>query len=131
MDTTLTAATAPDASVSAEAAPVAPVIKLTAAAVQQVKDVIAQQGFHGYHLTVRVVPAGCSGLGYDLNLDKDGKPGDLLWEQDGLKLATDPMSRKYLDGTVVDYVKSDVAAGFKFENPKAKSSCGCGTSFSV
>jgi iron-sulfur cluster assembly accessory protein len=108
-----------------------PVLSLTEVAIAQVKQVIAQQGFEGYVLTVRVVPAGCSGLGYDLNLVKESKPGDLLWSQDGVAMATDALSVKYLSGTVVDYQKSDTAAGFKFQNPNAKSSCGCGTSFSA
>jgi iron-sulfur cluster assembly protein len=108
-----------------------PAFSLAPGAVAQVKDVIAQQGFEGYFLTVRVVPAGCSGLGYDLNLLKDSKPGDLVWTQDGVQIATDAVSLTYLSGTVVDYVKTDTAAGFKFSNPNAKSTCGCGTSFSA
>lgn len=114
-----------------EAAPAGPTLQLTPAAVAQVKDVIAQQGFEGYFLTVRVVPAGCSGLGYDLNLVKESKPGDSIWQQEGVTMATDAVSAKYLQGTVVDYVRSETAAGFKFNNPNAKSSCGCGTSFSA
>ncbi len=106
-------------------------LTLTAKAIAQVKDVMKSQSFEGYFLTVRVVPAGCSGLGYDLNLMKETKPGDLIWEQDGVKLCTDPISTKYLNGTEVDYQKSDMGAGFKFTNPNAKSSCGCGTSFST
>ncbi len=107
------------------------VLTLTAKALAQVKDVMKTQNFEGYYLTVRVVPAGCSGLGYDLNLMKDTKPGDLIWEQDGVKLCTDAISEKYLAGTEVDYQKTDTAAGFKFQNPNAKSACGCGTSFST
>jgi iron-sulfur cluster assembly accessory protein len=77
------------------------------------------------------VPAGCSGLGYDLNLVKESKAGDQVWEQDGVKIATDALSAQYLGGTQIDYVTSITGAGFKFENPNAKSSCGCGTSFST
>lgn len=104
---------------------------LTAKAIAQVKEVIKTQGFEGYFLTVRVVPAGCSGLGYDLNLMKESKPGDLLWEQDGVNLCTDPISSKYLVGTEVDFQQTPTGSGFKFSNPNAKSSCGCGTSFST
>ncbi len=106
-------------------------VKLTEAAVTQVKEVIKAQGFEGYYFSIRVVPAGCSGLGYDLNLVKETKPNDLTWEQDGVRIATDALSSKYLAGTTVDYVTSVTGAGFKFENPNAKSSCGCGTSFST
>lgn len=108
----------------------APVLQLTPAAVAQVKDVMAQQGFEGYVLTVRVVPSGCSGLGYDLNLVKDSNAGDTVWTQDGVTMATDTMSTQYLAGTVVDFVRTDTASGFKFENPNARSTCGCGNSFS-
>jgi iron-sulfur cluster assembly protein len=145
MDTTLTSADlaaspaapqsqTPDAPARAEASPAgtpSPAVILTAAAVAQVKEVMQQQGFEGYLLTLRVVPAGCSGLGYDLNLVKDAKDGDLTWTQDGVTLCTDALSMKYLAGTQMDWVKTDTAAGFKFSNPNAKSSCGCGTSFSA
>lgn len=109
----------------------APVLQLTAAAVAQVKEVMAQQGFEGYVLTIRVIPSGCSGLGYDLNLVKESQKGDLVWTQDGVSMATDEMSRQYLSGTLVDFVRTDTAAGFKFNNPNARSSCGCGNSFSA
>ena len=117
-------------------APVAPgnleaPLKLTARALAQVKEVIKAQGFEGYYLSVRVIPAGCSGLGYDLNLLKETKADDVVWEQDGVKISTDPMSTAYLGGTEVDYVSDMTASGFKFSNPNAKSSCGCGTSFST
>lgn len=104
---------------------------LTPAAVAQVREVMKAQGFEGFYLTVRVVPAGCSGLGYDLNLVKDAQAQDVTWELEGIKVATDPMSVRYLGGTVVDYVTTLQGAGFKFNNPNAKSSCGCGTSFNT
>jgi iron-sulfur cluster assembly accessory protein len=106
-------------------------LRLTAKAVEQVKAVQKQQGFDGYFLSVRVVPAGCSGFGYDLNLIKDVQAGDVTGEQDGVKLVTDALSSTYLAGVVVDYVVGTTGAGFKFENPNAKSTCGCGTSFST
>ncbi|MCP3141267.1 HesB/IscA family protein [Pyxidicoccus xibeiensis] len=106
-------------------------VRLTEAAIQQVKSVIKAQGFEGYFFSIRVVPAGCSGLGYDLNLVKESKAGDAVWEQDGVKIATDPMSQQYLSGTEIDYVSAITGAGFKFNNPNAKSSCGCGTSFTT
>ncbi len=106
-------------------------LRLTARAVEQVKAVQKQQHFDGYYLSVRVVPAGCSGFGYDLNLVKDVQPGELTGEQDGVKLVTDALSNTYLAGTEVDYVVGTTGAGFKFSNPNAKSTCGCGTSFST
>jgi iron-sulfur cluster assembly protein len=104
---------------------------LTERAIAQVKQVMVEQKLEGHLLTVRVVPAGCSGLGYDLNLMAEPKAGDQVWEQDGVKICTDAVSVKYLSGTSVDYLVTDTASGFKFNNPMAKSSCGCGTSFSV
>ena len=127
MDTTTTPAqTTP----SAQGTP-APSVRLTEAAVAQVKKVIQDQGFQDYLFSIRVVPAGCSGLGYDLNMVREAKPGDLTWDQDGVKIATDALSNKYLLGTEIDFVSSVTGAGFKFNNPNAKSSCGCGTSFST
>ena len=108
-----------------------PILKLTPAAVAQVKQVMEAQGWNGHTLSIRVVPAGCSGLGYDLNLVPDSKPGDILWEQDGIRIATDGMSGKYLAGTEIDFVTSVQAAGFKFNNPNAQTSCGCGQTFSA
>ncbi len=118
-------------SIAAAPAEQAPVVRLTDAAVAQVREVMKAQSFEGYVLSVRVVPAGCSGLGYDLNLVKEPRAGDIVWEQEGVKIATDPMSRRYLQGTEIDFVKSIQGAGFKFSNPNAKQSCGCGTSFST
>jgi iron-sulfur cluster assembly protein len=66
-----------------------------------------------------------------LNLVKEAAAGDLVFEQDGIQIATDALSAQYLGGTVVDYVTSVQGAGFKFSNPNAKSTCGCGTSFSA
>lgn len=127
MDTSVAAPALETPSATTDAKPMI----LTERAVLQVKEVMAEQKLDGHYLTVRVVPAGCSGLGYDLNLVKDTKQGDIIWSQDGVMLATDVMSTQYLKGTQVDYVKTDTTAGFKFENPNAKSSCGCGSSFSA
>lgn len=125
-----TSVAAPAATTPAATTDTKPMI-LTERAVLQVKEVMAEQKLDGHYLTVRVVPAGCSGLGYDLNLVKETKQGDIVWTQDGVMIATDVMSTQYLKGTQVDYVKTDTSAGFKFENPNAKSSCGCGSSFSA
>lgn len=129
MDTNTTAATTPAApqTASSEQKP----LILTTAAVAQVKEVMKAQGFEGFYFSVRVVPAGCSGFGYDLNLVKDSKANDVIWEQDGIQIATDPMSAQYLGGTEVDFVTSLQGQGFKFTNPNAKSTCGCGSSFST
>jgi iron-sulfur cluster assembly accessory protein len=126
MESTATTPAAP----APQADPARP-LRLTPQAVAQVKAAMANQGFDHYYLSVRVVPAGCSGLGYDLNLVQDPKPADHIWEQEGVRITTDPMSARYLQGTEVDFVTSIQGAGFKFSNPNAKQTCGCGTSFST
>ena len=130
METTTTPQTPATTAPAWEATPHIPV-RLSERAILQVKEVIKAQGFEGYFFSIRVVPAGCSGLGYDLNLVKEAKPNDHVWEQDGVRITTDALSSKYLLGTTVDYVTTTTSAGFKFENPNAKSSCGCGTSFTT
>jgi len=106
-------------------------LHLTERAVTRIREIMKAQGFEGYYFTVRVSPGGCSGLNYDPQLVKEPRAGDVVWEQDGLKLATDPLSFRMIDGTEIDFAASIQAAGFKFSNPKAKASCGCGTSFTV
>jgi len=123
------AQTHPEAATKKPSAPVS--FRLTERAIAQVKEIMRAQGMEGHALTVRVVPSGCSGFGYDLNLARETRAGDLIWEQEGVKIATDEMSRQYLVGTEVDYVSGLQGAGFKFNNPNAKSSCGCGNSFST
>ncbi len=108
-----------------------PVIRLTERALAQVKDVMKANQLEGFYFSVRVVPAGCSGLGYELNLAKDRQAADIVWEQDGVRIATDPLSSKYLAGTEVDFVSGLQGEGFKFNNPNAKSTCGCGSSFTA
>lgn len=111
--------------------PATPVVTLTASAIAQIKQVMIEQGLAGHVLAVRVVPGGCSGLSQHLDLVKEAKAGDTVWRQDDVTLCTDALSASYLDGTVMDYVKNEVMAGFKFDIPKAKSTCGCGSSFSA
>ena len=130
MDTTTTTPTPATTAPATEANPLAPV-QLSEAAITQVKEVIKAQGFEGYYFSIRVVPAGCSGLGYDLNLVKEAKANDHVWEQEGVRLTTDALSSKYLLGTEIDFVSGVTGSGFKFINPNAKQSCGCGTSFST
>jgi iron-sulfur cluster assembly protein len=131
MDDLMNAQAQTNSPASESASSQTPVFRLTERAVAQVKEVIEAQGLVGHHLSVRVVPSGCSGFGYDLNMLKDTGPDDVLWEQDGVKIATDALSSRYLLGTEVDYVTHERGSGFKFNNPNAKQSCGCGNSFST
>jgi iron-sulfur cluster assembly accessory protein len=80
---------------------------------------------------VGVVGGGCSGFQYSMDFENAEREGDVVVEQDGLRLFVDPMSSMYLMGVTVDYVQGLQGAGFKFNNPNAKNTCGCGSSFSA
>lgn len=108
-----------------------PEFKLTDKAIQQVKAILARENLTGYGLRVAVVGGGCSGYSYGLDFEKEEKPHDTVLEMDGLKVYIDESSTKYLKGTVIDYVSGLHGAGFKFINPNATGTCGCGTSFSA
>jgi len=106
-------------------------LRLTEKAIAQVKTILAREGLEGYGLRVGVVGGGCSGFSYGLDFEKEQKPDDTVLEIDGLKVYLDESSGKYLAGTVIDYVSGLQDAGFKFINPNATGTCGCGTSFSA
>ncbi len=108
----------------------APPITLTAKAVEMVKDAIQREGLEGYGIRVGVMGGGCAGFQYSMDFEKEPRDGDLAVEQDGIKLFVDPMSAMYLQGVTVDYVVGLQGAGFKFNNPNARTTCGCGSSFS-
>lgn len=107
-----------------------PVI-LTEKAVEMVKEAMSRENLDGYGIRVSVSGGGCSGLQYGLDFENEEKPMDLTYETSGLKIYVDPMSTSYLEGTKIDYVQSMQGAGFKFINPTAKRTCGCGSSFSA
>lgn len=82
-------------------------------------------------LRVRVVPGGCSGFSYSLNIEEESKSGDFILEKSGVKLFVDMFSAQYLNGITIDYTSNMMGSGFTFENPNATGGCGCGTSFSA
>ncbi len=82
-------------------------------------------------LRVRVVPGGCSGFQYSLNIEESSREGDHIIEQEGVRLFVDMFSGQYLNGITVDYVSNMMGSGFTFENPNATGGCGCGSSFSA
>ena len=106
-------------------------LKLTEKAVQQVKALLARENLDGYGLRVAVTSGGCSGFSYGLDFEKETKPGDVVLEIDGLKVYMNESSAKHLKGTTIDYASGLQGTGFKFINPNATSTCGCGTSFSA
>jgi iron-sulfur cluster assembly accessory protein len=108
-----------------------PPIALTAKAIEMVKEAIEAEKMEGAGLRVYVQGGGCSGFQYGLDFDTQPKPGDFEMRFDGLTVYVDPISAMHLEGTTIDYVMGISGAGFKFNNPTAKSTCGCGSSFST
>jgi iron-sulfur cluster assembly protein len=107
-------------------------ISMTERAVQEVKRIVTEQSLpDGTGLRVGVKGGGCSGFSYTLGFDDNQNPTDQLSEIDGVQIMCDPKSFLYLNGTVVDFEDNLMGRGFKFTNPNASKSCGCGESFSV
>ena len=105
-------------------------IKFTEKAVKKLNELIDSQDNKMQILRISVLMGGCSGYTYDMELIKNPIDGDLIFEQDGLNISTDMESMELLNGTEVDYIDTLNEAGFKFNNPNATKSCGCGKSFS-
>jgi iron-sulfur cluster assembly protein len=80
-------------------------------------------------LRIAVIGGGCSGFQYQMSLDKQPAADDQVIEQDGLRVFVDTRSMLYLNGTTIDYVDGLSGSGFKFDNPNARGTCGCGESF--
>jgi iron-sulfur cluster assembly accessory protein len=108
------------------------VITLTPPAVEMVKRIRAKEGLpEGHALRVAVVGGGCSGFSYQLDFDDKAQDGDEIVEYEGVQVRVDPTSAQYLRGIEIDYVNSLSGGGFKFINPTAKHTCGCGSSFTA
>ena len=120
---------------STEAPTAAPAMTLhvTDSAVAEIKKFMSgEEGLpETAGLRVRVVPGGCSGFQYSLNIEEDSRQGDFILDQHGIRLFVDMFSAQYLNGVVVDYTSNMMGSGFTFENPNATGGCGCGTSFSA
>jgi iron-sulfur cluster insertion protein len=112
------------------AAPTQPV-NLTSSAQAKVKEIMATQDPLPAGLRIGVVGGGCSGFQYSMSFENQQGMMDKVVRFDDLKVFVDATSAMYLNGCIVDYVETLEAAGFKFENPQVKSTCGCGSSFSV
>ena len=106
-------------------------LKLTDSAVEQVKKLLARDQRAGYGLRVGVTDGGCSGFSYKLDFDNQQKAEDMMFEFGGIPIYIDRASAPYLSGTVIDFVTGLHGGGFKFSNPNATGTCGCGTSFSA
>ncbi len=106
-------------------------LQLTDQAIVKVKEILSQQDPKPAGLRVGVVGGGCSGFSYQMNFESESNGMDQVYKFDGLQVFVDQTSLMYLDGTRLDYVDGLEGAGFKFDNPNVKSTCGCGSSFSV
>lgn len=106
-------------------------IAITEKAAVKVLEIAADEGLEGQGLRLRVIGGGCAGFNYDLYFEDKPTSMDEIFDVNGVKMYVDPLSYQYLDGTEIDFVESDYSSGFKFNNPQIKSTCGCGSSFSV
>jgi iron-sulfur cluster assembly protein len=104
---------------------------LTDRAIQQVKALLARAKLEHHGLRVSVTDGGCSGFSYKLDFANEQKPEDVVLELNDLRVYVDATSAPYLKGTIIDYESGLYGGGFKFTNPNASGTCGCGTSFSA
>jgi iron-sulfur cluster assembly protein len=103
-------------------------INLTPEAIAKVKSILAERKEEA-GLRIAVVGGGCSGFQYQMTLDNEAREDDKVMDLDGLKVFVDTKSMVYLNGTKIDYIDGLNGSGFKFDNPNATASCGCGESF--
>lgn len=105
-------------------------IQLTPKAIQKIRATFEKEGVDG-GLRLGVLGGGCSGLSYLFKFEPKPRATDKIFEFDGVQVFVDPKSYIFLDGMTLDYKESLMQSGFAFDNPNAKKSCGCGTSFSA
>ncbi len=106
-------------------------IQLTEKAVEKVSEILDTQEPKPVGLRISVVGGGCSGFSYSMSFENKANLLDKTYNYNGLKVFVDQASLLYLDGVEVDFVETLEGSGFKFNNPNVKSTCGCGSSFSV
>lgn len=106
-------------------------VTLTPQAVAKVREIMTTQNPVPAGLRLGVAGGGCSGFQYSMSFENQPGKLDKVFSLDGLKIFVDSTSMMYLEGCTVDYLETLDASGFKFDNPNAKSTCGCGSSFSA
>jgi iron-sulfur cluster assembly accessory protein len=105
-------------------------ILVTEKAVAAIREALQEEGEGADGLRVSVVGGGCSGYQYNLDFEKEERMGDVTLNFSGVTIYIDPISANLLKGTTIDYTSGLQGTGFKFHNPNAKRTCGCGSSFS-
>ncbi len=108
-------------------------IHVTQTAASRISELLVEEGRLDAGLRVFVQGGGCSGFQYGLMIDEGegDAESDQVFEVNGVKLLVDPISLRYLSGAEVDFVDNNMGGGFTIKNPNAKSTCGCGSSFSA
>ena len=104
-------------------------IKLTDSAAERVKVFLDRDGGIGLRLGVK--KTGCSGWAYTVELAEDVQAGDIVFEQDDVKIVVNPDSLTFLDGSVIDFAAEGLGSSFQFKNPNVTDECGCGESFTI
>ncbi len=106
-------------------------IQVTEKATEQIRKIMEKEGLRDHGLRVAVIGGGCSGMSYKLQFEKEATQDDKVYEQGGVRIIIDTKSSIVLNGTTLDFSDGLNGTGFTFSNPNAKSTCGCGTSFSA
>lgn len=106
-------------------------VTITDRASLKIKELLDQEDNKDYRLRLQVVGGGCSGFQYRLAFDDQFADDDEMIDYDGIGVVVDPLSARYVEGAVIDYVETEMGAGFKVENPNVQNTCGCGHSFSA
>jgi iron-sulfur cluster assembly protein len=105
-------------------------IQVTPKAIDKIRQAFSREGVAGA-LRLGVLGGGCSGLSYQFKFETKERPTDKIFEYGDVRIVVDPKSYVFLDGMTLDYQESLMQSGFVFQNPHAKKSCGCGTSFTA
>src|SRR5213595_1963067 len=127
-----TQTTTPESTAASTAAPTM-TLHVSDSAVAEIKKFMSsEEGLpETAGLRVRVVPGGCSGFQYSLNIEEASREGDFVLDEKGVRLFVDMFSAQYLNGVEIDYVTNVMGSGFTFKNPNSTGSCGCGSSFTA
>ncbi len=106
-------------------------MELSNSAANKVRELVLEEQNPDLKLRVYIIGGGCSGFQYGFAFEEETEEGDFIINNDGVEMMIDPMSYPYLMGSVVNYKEDLQGSRFVIENPNAKTTCGCGSSFSI